>query len=594
MKLFEIITILLTLALFACGLPAMAQSNVEGSWQGSITVPGATLRIVFNISKAADGSLKATMDSPDQGAKGIPIDLVTFKDDKLHIEMKQIAGAYDGAYLKEKNRFDGNWVQGGMTFPLVLTPVGASSKNAPAPQPEKSNSSDIKAIAGIWSGSLAFAGMELRVVFHLTLDSTGNLTATLDSPDQGVKGIPFDSASFASGHVKLTSKTLDGGFDGDLLADKNTLTGNWSQHNNAVPLTVTRTLTEVKDNRPQEPVPPFPYDTLQVTYANPAGGDSLAGTLTTPRTGGPFPAILLITGSGPQNRDETLMGHKPFAVLADYLTRRGIAVLRVDDRGIGKSTGNFGTATSVDFLSDVLAGVHYLKGLRQIDPYRIGLVGHSEGGLIAPMAAVQSKDVAFIVLMAGPGTDGARILLAQGSMIERASGLSESLIGEDMKIKEKIYSVISQVKDSAEASKQIRDLIAAELATQPDSVKKMLDYSPETINTSLKTLLTPWFRYFIAYDPKPTLMKVTCPVLAVNGEKDMQVPAEENLKAITEALKAAGNKDFETKMLPSLNHLFQTCKTGAPTEYSRIEETISPIALAAMGDWIVAHTTAKK
>jgi pimeloyl-ACP methyl ester carboxylesterase len=326
-----------------------------------------------------------------------------------------------------------------------------------------------------------------------------------------------------------------------------------------------------------------------VVYDNPAAGNRLAGTLTLPRTAAPHPAVLLITGSGQQDRNEALLGHKPFLVLADYLTRRGIAVLRVDDRGVGGSTGEVAKATSADFATDVRAGVAYLKQRKDIDARRVGLIGHSEGGMIAPMVAAGSKDVAFIVLMAGTGVPGEEILYEQSALILKANGASEAAIARNRAAQEKMYAIAKTEKDDAVAARKVREILR-QLAASPvtGTAAKGEDAAAEA---QVKMILSPWFRYFLAFDPRPTLRKVRCPVLAINGEKDLQVPPKANLPAIRAALKAGGNRDHTEKELPGLNHLFQACKTGSPTEYSQIEETFNPAALQAMGDWIVAQVT---
>jgi pimeloyl-ACP methyl ester carboxylesterase len=331
--------------------------------------------------------------------------------------------------------------------------------------------------------------------------------------------------------------------------------------------------------RPQDPKPPFPYSQEEVTYGSLEPGVKLAGTLTIPDSKGPFPAVLLITGSGSQNRNEEIMGHKPFLVLADYLTRRGIAVLRVDDRGVGGSSSGPPTATTMNFVQDVLAGVAFLKARHDVDPRHIGLIGHSEGGLIAPIVANESPDVAFIVLMAGSGVKGEDLLLEQGRLLMRASGASEELMQENAKVQKKLFSVIKSTTDNEAAEKQMREF----LSTVNPAIR-------ESALAQMNMALSPWMRFFVTYDPQTALLKVKCPVLAMNGEKDLQVPPRQNLPAIEDALRAGGNKDFKVVELPGLNHLFQTCKTGAVSEYSQIEETISPSALDLMGDWILQHT----
>ncbi|HEY7545261.1 MAG TPA: alpha/beta fold hydrolase [Blastocatellia bacterium] len=349
-------------------------------------------------------------------------------------------------------------------------------------------------------------------------------------------------------------------------------------------------------SRPQEPRLPYPYDEQEVVYENKKDGVQIAGTLTLPRSKGLVPAVLLITGSGPQDRNETLLGHKPFLVLADHLTRLGIAVLRVDDRGVGKSTGKFSEATSEDFAADVLAGVEYLKTRKEINPRRIGLIGHSEGGLIAPMVAAKSTDIAFIVMMAGQGLTGEEILYLQGALISKADGVSDDFIAQNRAMQERVFAIVKREKDGVVAERKIREEavsfreIAASKAEATEEQKKTINVIAAAIESQAKFVVLPWFRFFLTYNPRPALMKVKCPVLAINGEKDLQVPAKENLAAIRQALEAGGNKDYTSLALPNLNHLFQTCRTGAISEYAQIEETISPVALNTISNWILKHT----
>jgi len=340
--------------------------------------------------------------------------------------------------------------------------------------------------------------------------------------------------------------------------------------------------------RPQEPRAPYPYREEEVAYDNKPGRSRLAGTLTLPKSGGPFPAVLLITGSGQQDRNESLLGHKPFLVLADYLTRRGVAVLRVDDRGVGGSTGEVFRATSEDFAGDALAGVAYLKGRKDIDGRRIGLIGHSEGGIIAPMCAIRSKDVAFIVLMAGPGVRGDRILRAQSALILKAMGGTPQQVKQNSANLDRIMKIVMTEKDDKKAQFKLREAAAKDPDLAQGTSPQAGGHNKQALEAQVKMMLSPWFRYFLSYDPAPTLRKVRCPVLAVNGEKDLQVPARENLQAVAAALKAGGNANVTTKELRGLNHLFQKCATGAPSEYATIPETINTGALKTIGDWVVS------
>lgn len=349
--------------------------------------------------------------------------------------------------------------------------------------------------------------------------------------------------------------------------------------------------------RPQDPVEPFPYRSEDVRYANPEGGNTLAGTFTRPSSAGPFPAVILIAGSGRADRNEALMGHRPFLVLSDHLTRQGIAVLRFDKRGVGESTGDFAAATSRDFASDVLAGVAYLKTRDDVDAEAIGLAGHSEGGLIAPMAAVASEDVSFLVLMAGPGVNGERILRGQRTLIARASGVPEGAIARSQQLLNTVLQVLKSGTDTERNREAIAGIVRGALQgvsaedrarmgiTDEPSMERAVAAQLEQMQVG--QLNTPWFRYLLTYEPAQTIARVRVPVLAINGRNDLLVPWEENLDEIEAALVRGGNADFEIHALPGLNHLFQHSETGAPSEFRTIEETWSVEAMELIADWIL-------
>jgi pimeloyl-ACP methyl ester carboxylesterase len=288
------------------------------------------------------------------------------------------------------------------------------------------------------------------------------------------------------------------------------------------------------------------------------------------------------------------MGHRPFLVIADYLTRRGIAVLRVDDRGVAKSAGKFQGATTADFAGDARAGVDFLKTQKAIDIRKIGLIGHSEGAMIAPMLAAQSDDIAFIVMLAGAGVTGEEILLEQRYLISRAMGVPEEMARRQDDIERYILETVIHETDDAAAERKIREGIAKMSSDLTEDQRKAEKAMAAQVEQQMQTLTTPWFRAFLTYDPRPALEKLKSPVLAMTGSLDLQVPPKQNLPAITAALEAGGNRDYEIVKLPGLNHLFQNARTGSPMEYSKIEETFAPAALDAMGEWIRRHTMGPK
>ena len=440
-----------------------------------------------------------------------------------------------------------------------------------------------KNVVGIWQGTLKVQALELRVVFHIQSDSTVGFKATLDSPDQGAKGIPVDNVATHLDSLVLTISAIGGAYEGVVQPGDSVVIGMWKQRGAALPLDLHRIQALAEIARPQEPKPPFPYDAEEVSYENKGAGVTLAGTFTKPYGGGPFPALLLITGSGPQNRDEELFGHRPFLVIADYLTKRGIAVLRVDDRGTARSSGVFGTATTKDFADDVRAGVDYLKSRSDVNSKKIGLLGHSEGGIIAPMVASTSGDVAFVVMMAGPALRGDQILYLQDSLISSAMGIPSGEITKELRLNRTLYSLIREESDSVMLARKIRSAVEESMSGDSASVGNV---NQNAVNTAVKQMTSPWFKFFVSYDPLPALEKVECPILALDGSKDLQVPAEPNIEMLQIAFKASGNKNASSRLLPGLNHLFQKAETGTPLEYAKIEETVNPEALKVIGDWI--------
>jgi pimeloyl-ACP methyl ester carboxylesterase len=338
--------------------------------------------------------------------------------------------------------------------------------------------------------------------------------------------------------------------------------------------------------RAQEPVKPFPYYSEEVAFQNAGANITLKGTLTLPAKEGNYPAVILITGSGPQNRDAEVYGHKPFLVISDYLTKKGIAVLRYDDRGYGQSTGDFRRATTLDFANDVESAIAYLKSRKEINPAKIGLVGHSEGGIIAPIVASTSKDVSFIVLLAGLGIPGDKALMQQSELTLKSVGASESQIQKIKIINTHIAEIIAKHQNREALKAHLTTYTQENFEAMPTYLKPSGMTKEQFVAMQTEMIASPGYQFIWNYDPTPTLEKVTCPVLALNGEKDVQVAPQENLAAISDALKTGANANVTIKELPNLNHFFQESETGSPTEYATMEQTFSPVALAEMWDWI--------
>jgi pimeloyl-ACP methyl ester carboxylesterase len=547
---------------------AQAQ-EAAGDWHGTLTGPGGQLRIGLTVKAKAGGGYEGTLESPDQTTQSIPLDQIKAEGGALSFSINAISGSYEGKWDAAQKAWVGQWRQGAAT-PLVLT----------AGKPDA-----LPVVAGLdgdWATAIAMPnGASIRLVLHVRTGAGGTVV-NLDSPDQLAYGVPVRSFAREGQTVRFTVPASGNAtFEGVLAADRKTIAGTWTGPALKTPLTFTsRPVQTAGPARPQTPKPPFPYRTEEVTVDS-APGVKLAGTLTLPQGKGPFPAVVMITGSGAQDRDENIFGHKPFAVIADRLTRNGIAVLRMDDRGFAKSTGNFATATDDDFAIDTAADVAYLRTRADIDARRIGLIGHSEGGLVAPKVAAKDPKLAFIVLMAGPGVPLSDVLRAQRAKLMPAMGVSPEQLKHSQVLFDHALTAMKGAKDEADAKARVLQVAKAEGGdVLPGDAQK------EALATQLSS---GWMRDLLDYDPAPTLAKVKCPILALNGSKDGQVPPEQNLPAIRAATK--GNPDVTLTELPGLNHLFQTAKTGAVGEYADIEETVAPIALDAMSTWIVKHTS---
>ena len=565
---------------------AQTALSAEGCWEGSVSVSEQTdERIIVELARADGGSWAGEFHALTQTIDTDPLTNLCIDPPAVSFEVESETGGrrFGGTLAEDGLTILGHVTHRDSTYPFRLMRITDTDS------PDR----DIK---GYWQGKLDVGGITLRLGLDVSPAPCGRLNGTLDSPDQGAEDLPLTALTLQGASLRFELKYIGGVFEGVLNEEGTEVAGQWTQRGTSIPLTLERLEGQPDYARPQEPARPYPYDEEEVVYENEEDGVELAGTLTLPRSQTPLPAVLLITGSGPQDRNEAIMGHRPFLVLADYLTRRGIAVLRVDDRGVGGSSGDMSVATTEDFADDALAGVEYLRRRPEINPKQIGLIGHSEGGLVAPMAAVRSTDVAFIVLMAGPGLIGEQILHLQGEAIARAQGASDDAISAGHALRSHMFTIVKEETDSEVIERRIRDSIDELRAELPEGQRQMLDSImgalPEAqAEAQLEMMTRPWFRFFLSYDPAPTLLRVRCPVLAIIGEHDLQVPPDENLAAIRGALEAGRNPDYTVLELPGLNHLFQTSTTGAPSEYSRIEETIAPSALELMSEWILKHTT---
>lgn len=439
-------------------------------------------------------------------------------------------------------------------------------------------------ISGKWQGNLVVPGGKLKLILNIT-PGVGGYTATMDSPDEGAKDIAVPKIAFTDNY--LTFAIPDGGISYKGTLENGIIKGTYTQGEYILPLELSRDgVIEVKSKRPQEPKAPFPYYTEEVTFKNVKAGISLGGTLTLPKKEGSYPVVILITGSGAQNRDEEILGHKPFLVLADHLTRNGIGVLRYDDRGVGASGGDPAKATSADFATDTQAALDYLKTRKEVNKKKIGLIGHSEGGMIAQIIAEKNADVAYIVMMAGPGIQGSELMVLQNYLVGKADGIPENELTAMGTTLRKAYSSIITENDEKARKAAVTDIFTREFSAFFASKGVPKDEIGRVVNAQVEQLTSPWFVYFLRYNPAPVIEKIKCPILALNGSKDIQVAADANLDGIKRAGEKGGNKKVVTKKLMGLNHLFQECTTGSIQEYETIEQTIAPVALEEISSWI--------
>jgi len=441
-------------------------------------------------------------------------------------------------------------------------------------------------IVGDWKGTLKVMGTDLELQFNFAKNNE-NYVGNLSVPQQKAMGIQLTAVKFENNTLDIFIEDATITYSAKLNAN-NELVGKFSQRGQEFDLTLVKGFTEIiKPNRPQEPKEPFDYEIEEVTFENTKANATFSGTLTYPKNKKSFPTVILISGSGPQDRNSEIFNHKPFWVIADYLTKNGIGVLRYDDRGVAKSTGNRKTATTHDFASDVEAAVAFLRTKKQIDSKKIGLLGHSEGGMIAPIVASKDKSIAFIVLLAAPGIPCIELLEEQAYRIGKAAGMNEEELATSRKLNVTIYNLVKSDIDDNALTIQLKKVMDESLKDNMAYQNLSQDEKDKTLAQQTEGITVPWFRSFMRFNPSSYLEKVTCPVFALNGEKDLQVISNTNLPAIATALTNAKNKNGITKEYPNLNHLFQESKTGKIEEYETLEQTFSPLVLEDIKNWIL-------
>ncbi len=458
-----------------------------------------------------------------------------------------------------------------------------------------SNSEKFKRDTVYWLGTLDAGAIKLRMRIDVHYKDDGSLNGQLVSIDQGGAEIPLDSLAITDDEFSFSVERLKIQYQAKPDQSGESVTGTFSQGGASYEMTLKKVTKDeaAAPKRPQTPTAPFPYEAREVLVANDkATAVTLAGWLTLPNEnkGERFPAVVLVSGSGPQDRDETLLGHKPFWVIADYLSRRGIAVLRYDDRGIGKSTGEFSTATTQDFASDAQAAIGFLSSIPEIDSQRIGVIGHSEGGIVAAMLAASESPPAHAVMLAGTGVPGDEILLTQGDAIFKRSGAAEPEAQRELR--KDLISLSKTGARSEEMQKRADRYFEEEKnSVQSDAADDAEQKSAEKeqLRAGIAQFANPWFRFFLNHDPRLDLRRAKCPVFALIGENDLQVLIDINMPEIEKALAESATKGHQCERFDGLNHLFQHSESGLPAEYGTIEETFAPEVLEKLYHWVHRH-----
>ena len=558
-------------------VPAASANNstdpdMPGDWIGTLNTPQGTMRLWLTVTADKNHTLTAQLESIDQApGQKIPVNDILVKDNRLTFKISAIGASYTGTWQTANSQWVGTFSQG-MEFPLAF------KRGRPTPK------ATIEGLDGIWRATINRNGKNLRFALKVQTGANGT-QALLDALDAPAYNIPVSGLAREGNNIQFKVAAASVTFNGDIDEKASMLTGEWQRTDEpALTLTFKResqSILPTKRKRPQEPKSPLPYKTEGVHIKNDDAADVvLAGTLTLPMGTGPFPAAILISGSGASDRNESFMGHKPFLVLSDHLTRNGIAVLRYDDRGFAGSTGNYSLATSADFATDANAIFKYLAGRRDIDKGAIGFIGHSEGGLIAPIALHHNKDAAFMVMLAGPGTDTIQLSLSQARLTALARGTDEAELNKMLKASRDIMETVAATQDSTLLIEKLDEILTSEILVSLGATAEQRDMIKQQFTS-------PWYRFFVTYDPADYLPQLKLPVLAIGGSLDWQVPSDENLAGIKKLL--TNNNDTTVRQLEGLNHMFQNAKTGAMGEYRDIEETFAPHALDMISSWINAR-----
>lgn len=568
--------LLLSLAVLVTSTAAHASPEPTGLWSGDIEAGTNRIAVVVEIEEGEAGALAGSLETPGQvGTPTLQLANVAASEENMAFDVPAIASRFEGRWSSEDNAWVGVWKQSGMELPLALTQ--GRPEAAPA-FPE---------LDGTWKGSIERGSQSVPFIFQFATSEAGT-NGSFEAPAFGLKNIPLAQISVVEGNVSFTIPATGASYKGALSTGANTIEGIWDfPGQSSTNLTLERdggddaSESRSQANGQQAGTGPAPYTEKEVTFPGGQSGDlELAGTLSVPEGEGPFPAAILLTGSGPQDRDQTLFGHKPFAVIADHLARNGIAVLRYDDRGYAKSQGNFIAATTADFADDAVAAMAYLRQQSQIDADAIGLIGHSEGAIVGNLAALASPDVGYLVSLAGPGTDFIELQLAQRRAMAKQAGFPEQAVLASEPVIVQFYRSLIKSEDQAAAKATATELLTPALLQALGAGEAMKD-------TLASHYSRDWFRFLLQHDAPSALSQLDIPVLALGGSLDQQVPSEQNLAGIRQAL--ADNPDAAVVEIEGVNHMLQTATTGSMAEYEAIEETVSPAVLELLAEWITAR-----
>ncbi len=554
------------------------QEKKAETWMGILKVGPQQLRLQLRLKPEKDGSYSGVMVSLDQVATPIPFDKVERTSKRLTFEIKKLGASFVGDLNANQTVATGVFTQG-LKFDIEF-------KRVEGWKPSKH--------VATWVGTMEAGPKRFDFQFRIFLNFEGKKSIQLDSLTEGVNGLEGGFEQEGN-RIAMTIPATAAKVIGKLDASGDVLDGTWIQGGAEIPLVLKRIPIEQTKSpelkRLQTPKPPFDYgsedfkvqaSTIDSKYSSDV---LLAGTLTAPTGKGPFPTVILTSGSGPQDRDETIFEHRPFLVIADYLTKKGFAVIRYDDRGIGQSKGDFIEATTADLADDLEVVFEWAKKNSKVDPRKIILAGHSEGGIIGPIVASRNADVAGVVLLAGTGVTGREIVLNQTRKIAAVAGLPENVLDLQDKL---LRLVITRSKEGLPMDEDFAGSLNGVFADL--SEEERLKYGLNDVAT--KTILTfksKWMKYFLEFDPATTLSKTHCPVLSLLGGNDLQVDPQLNMPAIKSAMNEAGNQDFTQVLLPGLNHLFQKCETGSPSNYVIIEQTLDDTLLSELSGWLEAR-----